>query len=40
MPQLLKKEVVAKRVLQHIFMDSVPQLAGKEVEAEKCSNCA
>jgi hypothetical protein len=35
MPQLLKKEVGADRVLQLIFMKSIPQLLKKEVEAYK-----
>jgi hypothetical protein len=40
MPGLLKKDVGADRVLQHIFMKSIPQLSKKEVEVEKCFNCA
>jgi hypothetical protein len=40
MPQLLKREVVAERVLQQIFMESVSQPSEKEVETEKFSSCA
>jgi hypothetical protein len=38
MPQLLKKEVGADRVLQHM-LESIPVLLKKEIEVEKGLNC-